>query len=548
MSPAAPTERSPATAAARTAESPAVALAGVTKRFGALVANRDVHLSVRAQTVHAIVGENGAGKSTLMKVLAGVLPADAGTVLIDGAHVNGPGAKWDARAAIRHGIGMVHQHFMLVEPLTVAENLVLGEEPRRAGRRGVWSRVSGAVWGLAGGLVDRDAAAAAVRELGQTFGLPLDPAARIADLTVGERQRVEILKVLDRGARVLVLDEPTAVLTPAEVGGLFAMLRRFVAQGRTVILITHKLDEVMAIADRVTVMRRGETVAEVAAADTDARDLAHRMVGRDVDVGRRERGQAPPDGVAPVLRVRDLVVGAGAVPAVAGVSLDVRPGEILGIAGVQGNGQSELLDAIAGLRSARGGSVWVGDRDITRATPRERFAAGLAHIPEDRQQRGLVLDFSVAENLVLGRHRDFRRWYGLDEGRIDAEAESLVARFDVRPPEAQATAGTLSGGNQQKVVVAREMARAPRVLLAGQPTRGVDVGAIESIHGHVRAARDAGLGVLLVSADLGELLALSDRVAVLVRGRVVAELPAAEATPEILGEKMLGASPAGGAA
>ena len=510
----------PEAAAARSAE-PAVRLTNVSKRFGPVVANRDVDLVVQPNTVHAIVGENGAGKSTLMKVLAGVHRADTGEVWIGGQRLT----KADPNEATRLGLGMVHQHFMLVEPLTVAENLVLGREATR------------------NGLLDLAAAARSVKELGETYGLPVDPHARVEDLSVGERQRVEILKVLFRGAEVLVLDEPTAVLTPSEVDGFFAMLRRFVEQGRTVILITHKLDEVMAISQRVTVIRRGESVAEVETAETTPQELAHLMVGRDVLLpgadGRAEgvrRGEG-----APALQLADLTVAGRGRDAVQGVSLDVWPGEVLGIAGVQGNGQAELLECIAGLQRARGGAVRLAGRDITPLSPRQRLESGLAHIPEDRHARGLVLDFTLEENLILGRHRAHSRWYGLDRKAIRARAERLIERFDVRPPLREALAWTLSGGNQQKVVVAREMTGGPSVLLAGQPTRGVDVGAIEQIHGRIREARDAGLGVLLVSADLAELLALSDRVAVMFEGRLVAEMDVADATVARLGELMTGA-------
>jgi len=497
----------------------AVRLVKVCKRFGPVVANQDVDLTVADNSVHAVVGENGAGKSTLMKVLAGVHRADSGEVWIAGRQLTRP----DPNLATAFGLGMVHQHFMLVEPLTVAENLVLGRESIRRG------------------LLDLDAAVRAVEELGETYGLTVDPHRRVDELSVGERQRVEILKVLFRGAKILVLDEPTAVLTPAEVDGFFRMLQRFVEQGRTVILITHKLDEVMDISRRVTVIRRGRTVAEVSTADTTPRQLAHLMVGREVALPGAEGREAQPDeGVQSVLEVRDLHVAGRGRDAVDGLTLAVRPGEVLGIAGVQGNGQSELLECIAGLATARSGSVWLKGANVTALPPRQRMAAGLAHIPEDRHQRGLVLDFSLIENLVLGRHRSWRRWYGLDRDGIAEHASQLIERFDVRPPIPETAAWTLSGGNQQKVVVAREMHGGPAVLLAGQPTRGVDVGAIEQIHGRIREARDAGLGVLLVSADLAEVLALSDRVAVMYEGRVVAEMPAAEATVGRLGELMMG--------
>ena len=500
----------------------AVRLVGITKRFGPVVANRAVDLSVRAGTIHAIVGENGAGKSTLMAVLAGVLRPDEGQVWIRGTRLE----RADPASAIRLGLGMVYQHFMLVEPLTVAENLVLGQEPTRRG------------------LLDLRAAARAVEELGRTYGLPLDPHRPVESLSVGERQRVEIGKVLHRGAEVLVLDEPTAVLTPAEVDGLFEMLVRFRDQGRTVILITHKLDEVLALAERVTVIRRGEAVAEVAAAETTAKELAHLMVGREVALpGERARGEREVDRAGPpALELDGLTVAGEGRPAVDDLSLRIWPGEVVGVAGVQGNGQSELLACVAGLAPAAAGAVRIGGEDVTRAPVRRRAAAGLAHVPEDRHRRGLVLDLSVRENAILGRHREFRGPLGLSVQRIGAFAEELVRAHDVRPADPTTAARGLSGGNQQKLVVARELTRRPQVLLAGQPTRGVDIGAIEAIHGHVRDARDAGSAVLLVSADLAELLDLADRIVVMRDGRLVAELPAAGATVAALGEQMTGAS------
>ena len=503
-------------------DAPAVRLVDVTKRFGPLVANRRVNLTVEARSVHAIVGENGAGKSTLMKTLAGVHRADEGEIWLWGERI----LRHDPNVAIRHGLGMVHQHFMLVEPLTVAENLVLGQEPTR------------------GGLLDRTAAARAVEELGETYGLPVDPHRPVEELSVGERQRVEILKVLYRGVRILVLDEPTAVLTPGEVDGLFRMLRTFVEAGRTVILITHKLDEVMDISQRVTVIRRGEAVGEVATADTSPRELAHWMVGREVvlpGADSRREGAGTGRGAEPALELSGVTVSGAGRPAVDRVSLRVQPGEIVGIAGVQGNGQSELLECIAGLRPAVSGSIRIRGREVGGLTPRGRIEGGLAHIPEDRHRRGLVLDFSLAENLILGRHRRFGSPLALARGAIGRRASDLIERFDVRPPLPEAAAGALSGGNQQKVVVAREITDGPVVLLAGQPTRGVDIGAVEAIHDQLRAARDGGLGVLLVSADLNELLALSDRIAVMHRGRFVAVLDASDASIEQLGELMLGA-------
>jgi len=502
----------------------AVVMRGVTKRFGPVVANEGIDLRVRAGSVHALVGENGAGKSTLMKVLAGVLRADAGEVLVHGERLGGGGP----REALRLGVGMVHQHFMLVDALSVAENVVLGVEPLRRG------------------LFDAQAARRAVEELGAEFGLGLDAGARVGDLSVSERQKVEILKVLHRGARVLVLDEPTAVLVPREVAALFDMLRALVAEGRTVILITHKLAEVMAVSEHVTVMRRGRTVADFATAETNASEIAHQMVGGADHAGTTPApppaGDAPSAAGEPALELRDVVVLRDGARRLDGLSLEVRPGEVLGIAAVHGNGQSELLEAVAGLLPCASGSIRLGGRDVTRMSVLARRQLGLAHVPEDRGDRGLVLDFSVAESVALGRHRRFCRPLRLDRTALRTEAERLSERFDVRPRDVSLPVRALSGGNQQKVLVARELADRPRVLLAGQPTRGVDFAAVAVIHEQLRAARREGAAVLLVSADVAELLALCDRVAVLYRGRVAAEFRAAEATVEGLGEHMAGLS------
>jgi general nucleoside transport system ATP-binding protein len=501
----------------------AVVMRGVTRRFGPVVANDGADLLVRAGSIHALVGENGAGKSTLMKILAGVQRPDAGEILVHGVRLRGGGP----REALRLGVGMVHQHFMLVDALSVAENVVLGVEPRRRG------------------LFDARAARKAVEALGNLFGLGLDPGALVGDLSVSARQKVEILKVLHRGARVLVLDEPTAVLVPREVDALFAMLRKLAAEGRTVILITHKLAEVMAISSHVTVMRRGRTVADFATAETNANALAHQMVGGPGLEGTTATPAAaePPDAAAePALELRDVVVVRDGARRLDGLSLAVRPGEVLGIAAVAGNGQSELLEAAAGLLPCTAGSIWLDGRDVTRLSVNARRQLGLAHIPEERGDRGLVLDFSVAESVALGRHRRFCRPLRFDRASLRAEAELLAERFDVRPRDVRLPVRALSGGNQQKVLVARELADRPRVLLAGQPTRGVDFAAVAVIHAQLRAVRADGAAVLLVSADVAELLALCDRIAVLYRGRVAVELRAAEATVEGLGEHMAGLS------
>lgn len=503
----------------------AIEMRGVTKRFGSVVANRDASLSVAAGEIHALVGENGAGKSTLMRLLAGLHAPDAGTVRIHGRDVTG----WTTRQAIDAGVGMVHQHFMLVPTLTVAENLVLGQEPRQ------------------GLLLDRAGASQGVRALCEQTGLAVDPDVRVSDLSVGESQRVEILKVLFRGAKILILDEPTAVLSPPEVSELWRVLRGLAANGHTIVLITHKLDEVIAVSQRITVMRAGGTVGEVATADSTPTSIARLMVGRDVQLAldtSTQRTVSATAGTTPVLRVKDLVVASSRrANEVDRISLEVRPGEILGVAGVEGNGQTELIECIAGLRRASSGSIELLGQDITAHSVRQRLDAGISHVPEDRHRHGLVLDYSIADNLILGLQHTFRGRASLDRAKIRDNALVRIAQFDIRPPHADARASTLSGGNQQKVVIARELrGRDFSLLLAVQPTRGVDVGAIEFIHQRLREARDAGKAVLLVSADLVEILALSDRISVLYGGRVQVTMDRSEASAEILGPFMTGAN------
>ncbi len=509
----------------------AIRIAGVVKTFGAVVANRDASLEVGKGEIHALVGENGAGKSTLMRVLAGMYAPEGGTVEVHGRNVTG----WKTTEAIAAGVGMVHQHFMLVPTLTVAENVVLGIEP------------------LKGMTIDLHRAVVEVESLCRKCGLHVDPRAKIADLSVGEAQRVEILKALYRGAKVLILDEPTAVLSPPEVQELWTVLRTLRADGGTVVLITHKLDEVIDVSDHITVMRAGATVSRFPTQGVTPRDIARAMVGRDVNLHLDALGAAQTgtshgagsgtDQRTPVLRVQGLRVGSDrGTTAVNDLSFEIRPGEILGIAGVEGNGQTELLEAIAGLRRTQSGRIELGAHDLTSLPVRERADRGLSHIPEDRHRRGLILDYSIADNLILGRQHHFASGSGLDLARIAQHAHDQVVRFDIRPPMASLPARALSGGNQQKIVIAREMGREFQVLLAAQPTRGVDVGAIEFIHAQLRAARDAGKGILLVSADLPEVLALSDRIAVMYGGRFVAVLPAAQCTAELLGPYMTGAA------
>jgi len=498
----------------------AVRMTAIDKRFGAVRANRGTHLAVRSGEIHALVGENGAGKSTLMHVLSGMYGCDAGTVEVNGRIVTG----WTTAQAIAAGVGMVHQHFMLVPTLTVAENVVLGQEPAN------------------GRLFDRARAVREVEALCERSGLRVDAGRLVADLSVGEGQRVEILKTLYRGARILLLDEPTAVLSPPEVTDLWKVLRRVRDDGATIVLITHKLDEVMAVSEHITVMRQGETVAQMATGATTPEGIAKAMVGRAVDLSVREERRAGVAQGPPAMELRHLVVrGSRLERAVNDVSLSVAPGEILGVAGVEGNGQTELLEAIAGLRAVTSGAVRLGDRDITTLGVRARGESGLSHIPEDRHRRGLILEYSLGDNLVLGQQHAFTKHGLLDRGAVTAHARRQIEAYDIRPGDASLPASALSGGNQQKIVIAREMSRAFTALLAAQPTRGVDVGAIEFIHGELRRARDAGKAILLVSAELREVLSLSDRIAVMYGGRVVAVLPRKDASEEVLGSYMTGA-------
>ena len=506
-----------------------IRLADIHKSFGAIHANRGATLDVATGEIHALVGENGAGKSTLMRILSGMYAPDAGRVIVNDRDVTG----WSTADAIAAGVGMVHQHFMLVPTLTVTENLMLGAELTRRGQ------------------LDRARADRDVRALMARTGLSVPPDRRVDELTVGEAQRVEILKTLYRGARILILDEPTAVLSPPEVTELWRVLRRLREEGTTIVLITHKLDEVMAISSAITVMRHGETVGRLQTAATAPREIARMMVGREVSLAERHTGHALTDGGRRVvLDVRSLrVASARSAAAIDDLSFSIAAGEILGIAGVEGNGQTELVDAIAGLRPVAAGSILLDGRDVTRMTVRERGDAGIAHIPEDRHGRGLVLDYSIADNLILGRQHRFTRAGAIDTARVQANAQRLIAAFDIRPADARVPARALSGGNQQKIVIAREMGSADdtdasrgfQLLLAAQPTRGVDVGAIEFIHAQLRAARGAGAAILLVSADLNEILSLSDRIAVMYGGRIVTIVDGRRATAEQLGPFMTGA-------
>ncbi len=505
-------------------ERTAIEMRGITKRYPRVLANDRVDLTVREGEVHAIVGENGAGKSTLMKILYGLVSPDSGEIRLHGK----PLVAYGPGDAIRAGIGMVHQHFMLIDTLTVAENVVLGDEPR-----------------VGGVLIDSRSSRARVESLSAEYGFELDPDERVENLSVGLEQRVEIMKVLYRGARVLVLDEPTGVLTPREVRDLFAILRALRERGHTIVFITHKLDEVLELSDRITVMRDGRVTGVVEAAGTTKEELAHMMVGRDVLL-RVSKEEASPGKT--VLEVDGLTAtGRKRTKVLHDVSLEIRSGEILGVAGVQGNGQTELVEAITGLRDVSSGRVVLNGRDITSLSPRSIRDAGVAHIPEDRQERGLVLEFTVAENLILGRHHrsPYSERGRLMLGAIEERAETLIERNDLRPDDPLAAACDLSGGNQQKLIVAREFAGRPALLIAAQPTRGVDVGAIEFVHLSLIRMRDEGAAVLLVSAELSEIMALSDRIAVMSRGEIVSTFDACDVTEDELGLLMTGGGGAG---
>jgi simple sugar transport system ATP-binding protein len=509
-------------------------LRGITKRFVPLVANDGISLSVAPGQVHALLGENGAGKTTLMNVLYGLIRPDEGEILIDGS----PVAFHSPKDAIAAGIGMVHQHFMLVPVFTVAENVSLGIETDE--RLGGPSSRRMLAWA---GLLDRRRIRREVAALSHRYGLDVDPDALVEDLPVGIQQRVEIIKALVRQANVLILDEPTAVLTPAETEELFRIVRQLTEGGTSVIFISHKLREVQAIADVITVLRRGAVVGQRQPSATAA-DLAELMVGRNVQLRVRKDEAHPGD---PVLRVTDLTVrGDDGRTWVNGLSLDVRAGEILGIAGVQGNGQTELCEALMGLRPAAGGTVTLNDRDLTRATPRQRLRAGIAYVPEDRTEDGLVGSFSVAENLILDTYdrAPFAAGIGLRLAEIARSATERIAEFDVRTGSAATPAGTLSGGNQQKVILARELGREHKVLIASQPTRGLDVGSIEFVHRRIVEQRDHGVAVIIVSSELDEICALSDRIAVMYEGKITGlrdpDVPAAE-----LGRLMAGGADSG---
>jgi ABC-type uncharacterized transport system ATPase subunit len=505
---------------------PALQTKGVTKHFPGVLANDHVNFDLRKGEIHALLGENGAGKSTLMNVLYGLYQPDEGQILVNGelTQIASPAD------AIAKGIGMVHQHFMLVPPLTVTENIMLGRESRVQSTQSL-GQLS---------VLDRRSVARHIRELSDAYELEVDPDAYVKDLPVGAQQRVEIIKALYRSADILILDEPTAVLTPQEADELFVIMRTLIEQNKSIVFITHKLREVFAVANRISVMRSGQMVGTVDPAEATSELLAEMMVGRKVILQIDKTEAQPGD---PVLKVESLkVIDERRHMAVDDVTFEVRAGEILGIAGVQGNGQTELVEALTGLRQVEAGRISILQGDATHATPRQIIEFGVAHVPEDRHKHGLVLSFPVRDNLVLCSyyHAPFAKGIEINFPVIKKQAEELVETFDVRTPGIMTSAGSLSGGNQQKVIVARELSRPFKLLVVNQPTRGLDVGSIEFIHRRIVEARDQGAAVLLISAELDEIMSLSDRIAVMYKGRILATLDAKLATREQLGLLMAG--------
>ena len=490
---------------------------GIVKRFGDFTALHGVDLVVAQGEIHALLGENGAGKSTLMNILYGLYRPDAGTIRLRGADA---GIR-SPRDAIAHGIGMIHQHFMLIPPLTVAENVVLGDE-------------------RSGPLLSQRAIASRVRQLEERFHILVDPDARVEDLPLGLQQRVEILKVLYRGSQVLIFDEPTAVLTPQEVGELFLIVRTLRDEGKTVVFITHKLREVFAVTDRITVLRAGRNAGELVTKDTTAPQIARLMVGREL---RPVTARTAPSSREPILEIRGLQARSDrGAAALRGIDLTVHAGEILGIAGVGGNGQSELAECVLGLREPTEGTIAIDGADVAHDDPKRTRERGVAFVPEDRRREGLVLLFTVADNFILGKQdrSPFSNRGVLDADVVRANGDHLAKEFDVRPPSGRAIVGNLSGGNQQKVVLGRELSEQPRLIVISQPTRGLDIGSTEYVWERLLEQRARGAAILLVSSELDEIRALSDRIAVLFEGRLVATLTATEATEEQLGLLMAG--------
>jgi simple sugar transport system ATP-binding protein len=501
---------------------PILELRGITKRFPGVLANDHIDLTLEEGEIHALLGENGAGKTTLMNILYGLYQQDEGEIIVRGKQID----VHSPSDAIAAGIGMVHQHFMLIPVFSVTENVMLGEESIRYGD-----------------FLNRAEAAQKIRHISEQFNLQVDPDAYVKDLPVGVQQRVEIIKLLYREADILILDEPTAVLTPQEADELFKIMKSLTERGKSIIFITHKLREVLEAADRITVIRRGKVIGSTLPEEADMNKLAEMMVGRAVQL---EVDKSPAKAGETVLSVEDLVVvDERNQIAVDGVSFDVRAGEVLGVAGVQGNGQTELVEALTGLRKPQSGKVSLLGHDITHASPRQITELGSAHVPEDRQLDGLVLNFPIADNLILNTYYQtpYTRGVVLNQESILTHANELVKEFDIRTPSSLTSAGALSGGNQQKVIVAREFYRPIRLLVASQPTRGLDVGSVEYIHGRILRKRDEGCAVLLVSSELDEIMGLSDRIAVMYRGKIVDILPAEQATKEGVGLLMAGVHP-----
>ena len=501
---------------------PVLELRGITKRFPGVLANDHIDLTLEKGAIHALLGENGAGKTTLMNILYGLYQPDEGEILIEGQ----PAKIHSPSDAISRGIGMVHQHFMLVPVFTVTETVMLGEEVLKPG-----------------GFLDREKAAQRILQISEQYRLEVNPKSYIKDLPVGVQQRVEIIKLLYREANILIFDEPTAVLTPQEADELFLIMHSLTEQGKSIIFITHKLREVLEVADLITVIRRGKVIGSVAPAEADQNKLASMMVGREVKL-ELEKEEAKPGEM--VLKVENLLVTDDAQQvAVENVSFEVQAGEILGIAGVQGNGQTELVEAITGMRKVDDGQITLLGKDVTHATPRAFTETGTGHIPEDRQRDGLVLAFPVLENLILCTYylSPFANGPIIQWNLALKNADRLVQEYDIRTPNSITPAGSLSGGNQQKVIVARELSRPLHLLIAAQPTRGLDVGSIEYIHSQILKRRDDGVAVLLASTELDEIMQLSDRIAVMYRGQITAIVPAAEATKEYIGLLMAGISP-----
>ncbi|MEC0092832.1 ABC transporter ATP-binding protein [Paenibacillus macquariensis] len=506
------------------AANPVVELKQITKRFSGIVANDSISLKLHKGEILALLGENGAGKSTLMNILFGLYQPDEGSIEIKGK----PVSIDNPNKAIELGIGMVHQHFKLVQPFTVTENIILGMEPKKLGFH-----------------LDYKTATAKIKSLSDQYGLKVDPNSKVSEISVGMQQRVEILKTLYRGADILIFDEPTAVLTPQEITDLMSIMRRLVDEGKSIILITHKLKEIMHISDAVTIIRRGKVVDTLKTSETDPNTLAEKMVGRNVSFKIDKKAATPGESI---LEVRDLMLkNKEGVSVLDGLSLDVRAGEILGVAGVDGNGQSELIEALTGLRKVDSGSVTMKGMELANRTPRFVSEQGVSHIPEDRHKHGLVLDFSMSENMVLETYykAPFNKGGFLNQQEIDKQAKKLIEAFDVRTPSIETKARSLSGGNQQKAIIAREIDKKPELLIAAQPTRGLDVGAIEFVQQQLISQRDQGKAVMLISFELDEIMNVADRIVVIYEGRIVGEVLPEQTNDQELGLMMSGSTSGG---